>query len=1130
MQVIFEVAKRVGLNTLPTDKYDLEGINWISEVQLSRQAIMINAILNGKLPVDERLTESLGALNNAESFSLTDIQYAYLIGRNPGIVLGGIATNYYLEMEVFKPDLERLNIALNNTIKLHPMLRATLAEGGRQKILSELPFYSINTTDCSDWEIKEKEKFLTDTRYNMQSELRELDKAPPFDIRATYIDKCTLRLHLSFELMFLDFHSVQIVLRDWWRYYQSPVSYKFLPEFGFEDYIEVERLLDQKPQGLRDRDFWHDKIENMPPFPELPLSKSPELISTHKIKKLTREISTAVVNKLRMIVGEKGIMLETLFLGAYIETLRQWSKRQDFTLTLTQHSRRAHFDKVENVVGNFLQSSLFSVTSSVRSNFTERLIELQTELLLNRCHSCFNGIRVLREMTRRAGNGRPFSMPIVFSNTLNADLRDIVTDYSWDGTAKHIYNSTQTPQVWLENQIVRVNDIITINWNYVDELFPNNMLDNMLDACIHIIEECAYNPEIWDMTGIVVNLPEADLAERERANDTAVELNPCLLHEMILNAAQQYPDKVAIVQGDRHLRFGELVAKAQLIAHHIRNKTNIAPGDIVAISFPQGSELIVGILGALIAGAAYVSIDPALPPQRRNRLLERCMCKAVVTSIAIFSDVDEFGSLPRINIDNETSEGFVKVEQVLLQKLDDLAYVIFTSGSTGEPKGVMITHRNASNTILDINRRFNVNETDVVFSVAPAGFDLSVYDYFGVLGAGGCLVFNANEASNDPKIWAEEIVRNEVTIWNSVPAPVKALVECSGDFLAATKLRLVLMSGDWIPVDLPNQIKALIPEVEVISLGGATEGSIWSIFYPIKEVSSLWKSIPYGNPLANQKFYVMNDWFSPSPKWVTGELYIAGEGVAQGYLADPEKTEQRFIIHPATGERLYKTGDLGRYIDNGLIEILGREDNQVKINGYRIEPGEIEASLLTNEMASHVVIDAPIHPKTGQKQLVAYVVINSKYEFVDKNLIQEKLKETIKEKLPSYMMPTFFVVLPAMPLTSNGKIDRNSFPVPWADFANDCEKNTPANDIEARLFILWSKQLQHEDFDVTSGFFDIGGDSLHAVGLLSAVREEFNVSAKGEQDMIEGLFMNVNIRDFARIIMAMFQTEKGVGA
>ncbi|EQB98878.1 putative peptide synthetase [Photorhabdus temperata] len=233
MQVILEVAKRVGLNTLPTNKYDLEGINWISEVQLSRQAIMINAILNGKLPVDERLTESLGSLNNAESFSLTDIQYAYLIGRNPGIVLGGIATNYYLEMEVFKPDLERLNIALNNTIKLHPMLRATLAEGGRQKILSELPFYSINTTDCSDWEIKEKEKFLIDTRYNMQSELRELDKAPPFDIRATYIDKCTLRLHLSFELMFLDFHSVQIVLRDWWRYYQSPVSYKFLPEFGF---------------------------------------------------------------------------------------------------------------------------------------------------------------------------------------------------------------------------------------------------------------------------------------------------------------------------------------------------------------------------------------------------------------------------------------------------------------------------------------------------------------------------------------------------------------------------------------------------------------------------------------------------------------------------------------------------------------------------------------------------------------------------------------------------------------------------------------------------------------------------------------------------------------------------------
>jgi acyl-coenzyme A synthetase/AMP-(fatty) acid ligase/acyl carrier protein len=354
---------------------------------------------------------------------------------------------------------------------------------------------------------------------------------------------------------------------------------------------------------------------------------------------------------------------------------------------------------------------------------------------------------------------------------------------------------------------------------------------------------------------------------------------------------------------------------------------------------------------------------------------------------------------------------------------------------------------------------------------------------------------------------------------------MKALVDKNAFDLVNTQLRLVLMSGDWIPVDLPGRIREILPECSVISLGGATEGSIWSIFYPIEKVDEKWSSIPYGKPLANQRFHVLNDWLSDCPKWVTGELYIAGEGVAQGYIGDLEKTQQRFFEHPETGEKLYKTGDLGKYIEDGYIEILGREDNQVKINGYRVELGEVEVCLLTHDKVSHVVVGAPVHPKTGQRHIVAWIVPVEQDSDLNHDELQEQLKTLAQNELPNYMFPTYYILLPVMPLTGNGKINHNELPSPWQNTENE-ERNAvePSNDVESRLLEIWKNQLQHEDFDVSSGFFDIGGDSLHAVALIGTIREEFGISPEVEQEIVEGLFMNSNIQYFSQII----QKEKEV--
>ncbi|PHM71132.1 non-ribosomal peptide synthetase [Xenorhabdus kozodoii] len=1131
MQNFLQALQEFGLKTSnPSKLYKSETENL--EIEPSKLKEQVNGIFQNRLPLINIITLQEDTIKT-EDFPLTDIQYAYLIGRNPRLELGGLTSCLYTEWDIKSLNIELFNNALNKIIEYHPMLRATLSLDGQQKISPSPLIYTIPIQDGRIWSGSEKDNRLAKLRQEMETQLLPVDKTPTFDIRATILNDDITRLHIYFDLMFVDIHSVRLVLRDWWQVYQGHNLPDLPDNLHFPRYIQLERYLQGQPQGLRDKTYWEQQLEHLPPPPELPLKNAPEILSPPVFKRYSRQISPETLSALRKKAELRKLTLETVLLGMYAEVLRQWSKRQTFTLTITQFGRRPYFEGIENVVGNFLQPMLLGIGGTGEESLNDRLVQIQTDLMMNRWHCSYNGIQVLRELTRRNHGNRAATAPVVFSNTLTANLDDVVTDIGWV-EAIPVYSSNQTPQVWLENQIVRVDDLIQINWNTVNELFPDDMVEAMLDAYMALITTCAEDDSVWDKNTSLVQLPASDLMERATANATKTELDLKLLHEMVLQAAEKFPNAIALIQGEKQFTYAEMVNRACAIAQQLRTAAPIHPNDIVAVSLPQSPELVIGLLGVLMSGAAYVAIDPQLPAERRMSLLNRCSVKGIVTDSTIFGH-DEFTHLLRINLDECPTHKAMNTEPIAtahgaamssIQGLDDLAYVIFTSGSTGEPKGVMASQRNAANTVLDINQKFRVTEKDAVLSVAPAGFDLSVYDYFGLLGVGGKVVFAMPETANDPKIWLDMLIKHHITLWNSVPAPVKVLIDRNGSALSETPLRLILMSGDWIPVDLPERIRESLPDTAIISLGGATEGSIWSIHYPIEKINKNWKSIPYGKPLANQTFHVLNNWLLPCPKWVTGELYIGGDGVTQGYLGDAEKTALRFITHPATGERLYRTGDLGRYIAEGLIEILGREDNQVKINGYRIELGEIEACLLSHENASHVVIEAPVHAKTGQRHIVAYIVPEAPETLDDPTHFQAQLREVARKTLPSYMVPSYYILLPHMPLTSNGKIDRKALPVPWSESEEHANAPVkPANAIEAKILKLWQAQLQHDDFDVTDGFFDIGGDSLHAVGLLSALRQEFNITPVGEQDIIEGLFMNSNIQSFSRIIETIVQSQ-----
>ncbi|TDB76606.1 amino acid adenylation domain-containing protein, partial [Actinomadura sp. KC216] len=834
----------------------------------------------------------------------------------------------------------------------------------------------------------------------------------------------------------------------------------------------------------------------------LPLAVPPEQVDrpvfTRRHHLLTHERWACLTDAARA----RGLTSTSVLLAAYAEVLRTWSKRQECTVTVSVLDRRPLHPRVDELVGNFLAPNLLAVDSTAEQPFAERAAALQRRLRTDMAHTAFGGVRVLRELTRHRGDGRGVSMPVVFTSTL-----DGATGPAWGGFGDPVHVAGQTAQIWLENQVFAEDGGVSVTWNAVEELFPAGSLDAMFQAYRTLLDRLIDDPGIWDRTGGVVPLPADQLAERRRANATAADIPPRLLHELVAEAADRTPDAVAVIADGTEVTYRRITEDAHRLAHRL---PGCEPDELVAVSMRPGAAQISAILGVLHAGAAYVAIDPELPEERRHRLLRRCHARALVT------EPDLRAAWPRdvqvMTFDEQETRDQPAHRPKNRRSHDDLAYVIFTSGSTGTPKGVAITHRSAANTVQDINRRFAVTARDKVLALAPTNFDLSVYDIFGVLGAGGTVVIPSPERSGDPGHWTDLVDRHGVTIWNSVPAPMRMWAESLTPETAhrGDTLRLALLSGDWIPVDLPGQVRALLPEVRLISLGGATEGSIWSVHHPIGHVPPEWTSIPYGKPLANQTLHVYNTWLEPCPVGVTGEIHIGGTGVAQGYWEDPDRTAERFIVHPNTGERLYRTGDLGRYLPGGDIEILGREDFQVKINGYRVELGEIEAALARLPGVRQVMVTAPAHPGSGQRQLTAYVVADEADPVA--------LRAELRNVLPNYMVPMHYLRLDALPLTTNGKIDRAALPLPWTDDPPEAGHAAPSNRVEERLLKIWGEQLGHDDFGTEDGFFDVGGDSLHAMGIITRLRDEFGIDTGTEDEVVEALFLNATIASFAEII------------
>ena len=1024
-----------------------------------------------------------------EPFPLTDIQQAYWIGRSGVLELGNVGAHFYLELQAGPLDRDRLERAWQQLIERHGMLRTVVLPDGRQRMLEPAPRYRIEMEDVTGLASDEAEAALARERARMSHQVHLGEHWPPFEIRMTRLGPERTRLHVSLDLIMIDLWSFRLLMREWLLVYENPAAALPPLVLGFRDYVLAAAALEEK-EALR---YWLDRLPELPPPPDLPLARAPSTVAHPRFRRRAETLGADDWQRIKERARSERLTPSAVLLTKFADVLGAWSRRQQFTINLTLFQRLPLHPQVNQIVGDFTSITLLAVDCAAADAFAARAHALQAQLWRDMDHRHVSGVKVIREMARRREGGIHPAMPVVFTSGLAQGMPELeqLERLQGQNLGEVIYAVSQTPQVWLDHQVYEQDGRLHLAWDAVEDLFPPGMLDAMFGAYVGALRQLADDESAWDGARATL-VPPTQLTERAAANDTAALVPSGLLHDRFFAQARQRPEQTAVVTTTRRLSYGEVAERADRLTRRLR-RLGAQPNRLVAIVMEKSWEQVVGALAVLKAGAAYLPIDPELPPERRRLLLDRGEVEIVLTQTCLAEQFEWPPGVHCIAVDRDEAEfGPDDVPTAAPARPDDLAYVIFTSGSTGEPKGVMIKHRSALNTVVDLNERFGVGSEDRILALSSLGFDLSVYDLFGALAAGATVVMPHPSSRREPGDWAALMARERVTIWNSVPALLEMLVDYAGNgpALRDSALRLALLSGDWIPVTLPDRARALVPGLDVIGLGGATEASIWSIFHRPDASDRGRSSIPYGRALRNQTMHVLNDAMEPCPVWVPGQIYIGGIGVASGYWRDEARTAAQFITHPRSGERLYRTGDLGRFLPGGDIEFLGREDHQVKIQGYRIELGEIEAALERHPRVKAAAVVA-VGERTRPKHLVAYVVVDG--------VPLDVLKAHVQQALPAYMVLSVWHALDALPLTPNGKVDRaalpalKALPAPERAALQDTLIGGGNADVLSRINALIAEELGQPPLDPAQNLLAVGANSLDLVRIVGRLEKEFGV-------------------------------------
>ncbi len=1027
-----------------------------------------------------------------EPFPTADMQAAFAIGDSEALEFH-VRPHFYVELDEPGLDLQRYQHALNTALQRQRANLVTLGEDLQLRCLPQFTPVEVRVNDLRTLPAAEQVQQLQARREALSRRTLPLDRWPWFDCEISLHGDGQARLHVNHNTVFGDGYAAMRLLADAQHLHDHPDATLPPLEVGFRDLVLALRRIEDSPLGDQSRRYWLQRVPTLPGPPPVP--RAPDAPANQR-SWLTRREFTLPARTWAALQGRAqlhGLSPEALLTAAQAEVLARWSGSRHFVLgRMTTHRQPLH-PQVQEVFGNF--SALYPLEVDWRNggSFADRARQLQAQVQRDQRHQHCSGVQVLQAINRARGTPGRAPCPFVVGSGL-----------ALEPLARRFHACLETTQVMLDHQFWHLaSGELWVVWDVIEACFAPGIVDAMWDAYRGLLDRLTHDEATWTSATIDL-LPDAQRQRRLAANATAAPLPAGLLHQGLAEAAVRWPQHTAVIAGGEQLSYADLDARGSRIAHALQ-AAGVQRGDRVAVLLDKGWGQVAAVHGVLRSGAAYVPIDPDWPAARRNALLADVQAAQAVTRLGLVSALDLPAAVRPCCVDDPALAALPATPPANRAEPGDLAYVIFTSGSTGQPKGVMIDHRGALNTVADINQRCGVDAHDVVYGVSSLSFDLSVYDLFGPLAAGATLVLPP-PGPPQPLAWLQDLQRHQVTLWNSVPALMQLVLDAVHAGAAACQqppaarlptLRTVLLSGDWIPVDLPAHIRRQAPAARVHALGGATEASIWSIHHAVDPAERHRDRIPYGRPLANQRWHVLHDDGEDAPDGVPGALCIAGDGLALGYWDDAERSAAAFVAHPRSGERLYRTGDLGRWRPDGQIDFLGRADAQVKVQGHRIELGEIEHAL-----RAHPGIAAGAALATGDgstaagatsRRLVAFAVARPGQAPDD-----AALRHFLRQRLPAHMVPPQVVWLQQLPLNCTGKVSRAALQqlLPEAPRLRPGAVNPAAAaaadgtaPLQAAIAAIWAEVLGQAQVDPHDDFFALGGQSFTALRVMTRVSQ-----------------------------------------
>ncbi|EOO16136.1 amino acid adenylation domain-containing protein [Bacillus cereus] len=948
----------------------------------------------------------------------------------------------------------------------------------------------------------------------------------PYDLEAGALMRAKLyRCENGEFVFFLGFHHICVDLwsmtefiQDLGRAYMGD-EIEILAEKervnNYAEFVEYQSAIVDGAKGEKLWDHWKMMLGNDIPILQMPEDFQRPEIKTYQAETIRFELPDDLEKNIRSFTKENGFTIYSFLLAAYMVLLHRYSGQEDIVVGSPFAGRTS--GKFRKTFGFFVNMLVNRQHISSTLPFKDLVIDVNRNAGKNLRKQDLPFPILAQKFNSQRDNSRSPLYDIEFVYDRPRIIEDIAPFIQGrNGTKLHlgelVLESIELDKRWLERDLqLFVSDSrekLYCTLTYNKDLFLSDTATKFVDHFINLVTSVIQEPEISIGS---INL----FSQKERSvilnawNQTKRDYHKeGWVHDWLSNQANKSPDRIALNFEGRELSYKELDKKIQNVTNRLSYECvrNESP---VAIVMNRSIEMVTAIHGILRSGGYYIPIDPELPEERIVWMLSEVQAEIILTQEALYPFLERLGYGEKAIILDDENEKKTHLSELEVNS-ENAAYMIYTSGSTSRPKGVVNTHGGIRNRILWMQEAFQLSSDDCILQKTPYSFDVSVWEFLWPFMAGAKLVVAKPEGHKDPDYLIDLIKKESITTIHFVPSMLKVFL-ANPRSSECISLRRVICSGEALPTSLSKEFFEILPWCELHNLYGPTEAAVDVTWWKC-EPSLLNRSVPIGFPIANTQMYILDKMLNPVPIGVSGDLYIGGCQLARGYWQRPDLTADRFIPNPfdqEEGNRIYKTGDIARYLKNGAIEYLGRSDFQVKIRGFRIELEEIEAHLLNLNGVKEAVVSAK--ENEGEQYLCAYLVS-------DIHSSVSELREYLSKHLPEYMIPSYFVYMDKMPLTPNGKLDRKALPEPEKSANMGVEYLAPTNEVEEKLVEVYQQVLGVSDIGINHDFFELGGHSLKATVLISKIHKELDVKLP-----LSEVFTNSKIKDLAKYIEKLEQ-------